>query len=58
MLKKLLFVHGSWSYHRSTKMVLFSLYKNVLMNVVQVVVTSLFILPPLAKLLINVLKYM
>lgn len=34
-LKKLLFVHGAWNYHRLTKVILYSFYKNVCMYLIQ-----------------------
>jgi phospholipid-transporting ATPase len=34
-LKKLLLVHGSWSYHRISKVILYSFYKNIAMFMTQ-----------------------
>ncbi|PVU87015.1 hypothetical protein BB560_006568 [Smittium megazygosporum] len=34
-LRKLLLVHGSWSYHRLSKMVLYSFYKNIFLYMTQ-----------------------
>lgn len=34
-LRKLLLVHGSWSYHRISQVILFSFYKNIALNMTQ-----------------------
>ncbi|KAJ2220146.1 aminophospholipid translocase, partial [Coemansia sp. RSA 485] len=34
-LRKLLLVHGAWSYHRLSKMILFSFYKNITLYITQ-----------------------
>ncbi|EED21926.1 phospholipid-transporting ATPase, putative [Talaromyces stipitatus ATCC 10500] len=34
-LRKLLLVHGSWSYHRISRVILFSFYKNIALNMTQ-----------------------
>lgn len=34
-LNKLLFVHGAWSYHRLTKLILYSFYKNICLHVIE-----------------------
>ncbi|OLY82270.1 putative phospholipid-transporting ATPase DRS2 [Smittium mucronatum] len=34
-LRKLLLVHGSWSYHRLSKMILYSFYKNITLYITQ-----------------------
>ncbi|KAG7527721.1 hypothetical protein FFLO_06652 [Filobasidium floriforme] len=34
-LKKLLLVHGSWSYHRLSKLILFTFYKNIVLYMTQ-----------------------
>ncbi|KAJ2785942.1 aminophospholipid translocase [Coemansia interrupta] len=34
-LRKLLLVHGAWSYHRLSKMILFSFYKNIALYITQ-----------------------
>lgn len=35
-LKKLLLVHGAWSFHRTVKLILYSFYKNVALYNVEV----------------------
>jgi len=35
-LNKLLLVHGAWSYHRLTKLILYSFYKNICLYVIEV----------------------
>jgi len=34
-LKKLLLVHGSWSYQRLSKLILYSFYKNIVLYMTQ-----------------------
>jgi phospholipid-transporting ATPase len=46
-LQKLLLVHGSWSYHRLSKLILYSYYKNLALAMTQFYVSSqdLFLMP-------------
>lgn len=48
-LRKLLLVHGSWSYHRISQVILFSFYKNIALNMTQFWVS----LSPLSSFLKN-----
>lgn len=41
-LRKLLLVHGSWSYHRISQVILFSFYKNIALNMTQFWVSITF----------------
>lgn len=34
-LRKLLLVHGSWAYHRVSRVILYSFYKNIALNMTQ-----------------------
>lgn len=34
-LRKLLLVHGAWSYHRLSKLILYSFYKNIVLYITQ-----------------------
>jgi phospholipid-transporting ATPase len=34
-LRKLLLVHGAWSYHRISRVILYSFYKNITLNMTQ-----------------------
>ena len=42
-LNKLLLVHGAWSYHRLTKLILYSFYKNICLYVIEVKSQVMFI---------------
>lgn len=46
-LRKLTLVHGAWSYHRISKTILFSFYKNITLYMTQFWVSSLFPSPPI-----------
>ena len=39
-LTRLLFVHGSWSFHRTAKLILYSFYKNVVLCIVEVILRA------------------
>jgi phospholipid-transporting ATPase len=39
-LQRLLFVHGSWSFHRTIKLILYSFYKNITLYIIEVCVPA------------------
>lgn len=49
-LRKLLLVHGAWSYHRVSKTILFSFYKNITLYLTQFWVSTFFFARPLLLL--------
>lgn len=50
-LNKLLLVHGAWNYHRLTKLILYSFYKNICLYVIEVK-AKLCLLPALAVFIV------
>ena len=45
-LRKLLLVHGAWSYHRISKVILYSFYKNIALYMTQFWVRNPFVCSP------------
>ena len=49
-LRKLLLVHGAWSYHRISRVILYSFYKNITLNMTQFWVNNLSFKPHFRQL--------